>query len=66
MKTLGIILLLIGLAGTLVFGVQAIQDTESFRFLGLDITVSKANWTPVYISVAVLIIGIVLTVRGKK
>jgi hypothetical protein len=65
MKTAGIILLIIGAIGTIVFGLQAMQDSESFSFLGMDIAVSTANWTPVIISGALLVIGLVLTSRGK-
>lgn len=66
MKTIGIILLVIGLIATVVFGIQAFQDSETFSFLGLDIGVSKADWTPVIVSGVVLLIGLVMTFRGKK
>jgi TRAP-type C4-dicarboxylate transport system permease small subunit len=66
MKTVGIILLILGIIGAIVFGYQAMQDSESFNFLGLDIAVSKADWTPLIISGVVLVIGAVLTFRGKK
>lgn len=66
MKNAGIILLILGAAGTIIFGIQAMQDSESLSFLGMDIAVSTANWTPVIISVVLLIIGLVLTFRGKK
>ena len=67
MKTLGIILLLVGLAGAVIFGIQAINNSEAFSVLGLDVAVSDANWTPVIVSGVVAIIGIiVLAVRGKK
>ncbi|WP_373520242.1 hypothetical protein [Aquiflexum sp.] len=66
MKTIGIILAIIGAIGTVVFGYQALQDSESFSFLGLDIAVSSANWTPVIISVVLLVVGVVLAGRGKK
>lgn len=66
MKTIGIILTIIGAIGTAVFGYQALQDSESFSFLGLDIAVSSANWTPVIISVVLLVVGVVLAGRGKK
>jgi uncharacterized membrane protein YidH (DUF202 family) len=66
MKSLGTILLILGAIGTIVFGIQAIQDSESFSFLGMDIAVSTANWTPVIISVILLVVGVVLTARGKK
>jgi hypothetical protein len=66
MKYLGTILLIIGAIGTIVFGIQAVNDSESFRFLGMDIAVSTANWTPVIISVICLVAGLVLTNFGKK
>ena len=65
MKAIGIILAIIGAIGTLIFGVQAMQDSESFKLFGMDIAVSTANWTPVIISVALLIIGVVMS-RGKN
>lgn len=66
MKTAGIILLILGGIGTVVFGIQAMQDSDSFSFLGMDIAVSSANWTPVIVSVILLVIGLVMTSRGKK
>jgi hypothetical protein len=66
MKIAGIVLLIIGIVGTLIFGIQAIQDTETFRFLGIDIGVSTANWSPVIISAVILVIGIVLTIISKR
>jgi hypothetical protein len=66
MRTAGIVLLVIGFVGTLVFGIQAMQDTETFSFLGLDIGVSSANWTPVIISAVILVAGIVLMSMNKK
>lgn len=63
-KTIGIILTLLGLVGTIMFGIQAAQDSETFSFLGLDIGVSTANWTPVIISVILLIVGVI--VMGRK
>lgn len=66
MKTVGIVLLILGAIGTVVFGIQAMQDSESFSFLGMDIAVSTANWTPVIISVILLVVGLVMTSRGKK
>ncbi|MCH6201578.1 hypothetical protein MMU07_18495 [Aquiflexum sp. LQ15W] len=65
MKALGIILAIIGAIGTLMFGIQAMQDSESFNLFGMDIAVSTANWTPVIISVALLIIGVIMS-RGKN
>lgn len=60
MKTAGIVLFVIGLIATIIFGIQAIQQTETVKFLGFDIGVSSANWTPLIISGIVLVIGIVM------
>jgi hypothetical protein len=49
-----------------VFGIQSIQETETFSFLGMDIGVSSANWTPVIMSVIVFLIGTVLISVGKR
>jgi hypothetical protein len=66
MRTVGIVLLIIGVVGTLVFGIQAFQDTETFSFLGIDIGVSGANWSPVIISGVILVVGAVLMGLSKK
>jgi hypothetical protein len=66
MKTAGIILLTLGAIGTLVFGIQAMQDSKSFSLLGVDVAVSTANWTPVIISVILLVVGLIFTFRGRK
>ncbi len=60
MKIVGTILIILGIIGTIIFGIQAMQDSESFSFLGMDVAVSSANWTPLIISVVVLVIGVVL------
>ncbi|MBZ9628767.1 hypothetical protein LB456_05215 [Psychroflexus sp. CAK57W] len=60
MKLLGTILLIAGILGTIVFGIRALEDSESFNLLGVDVAVSSANWTPVVISVVVLIVGLLL------
>jgi hypothetical protein len=65
MKAIGIILAVLGGIGTLIFGIQAMQDSESFSLFGMDIAVSSANWTPVIISVALLVIGVVMS-RSRK
>jgi len=66
MRKVGIVLLILGIVGTLVFGIQAIQDSETFSFLGIDIGVSSANWTPVIISAVILVVGIVLMNLNKR
>lgn len=66
MKIVGIILLVLGIIGCIIFGIQAVGDSESFSIFGADIAVSKANWTPLIISAIVLIVGIFMSRSGKK
>ncbi len=66
MRIVGIVLLFIGLIGLIVFGIQAMQDSESFSFLGIDVAVSSANWTPVIFSAVVAVIGIILALAAKR
>jgi hypothetical protein len=66
MKIIGIILLILGLLGLLIYGIQAVQDTETFSILGIDFGVSDANWTPVIISAILFIIGLVLSLSSSR
>jgi hypothetical protein len=66
MRIVGIILLVVGLIGLIVFGYQAMQESESFSFLGLDIAVSSANWTPVIFSGILAVVGLILTLAARK
>lgn len=65
MKTAGIIILVLGVVGTVFFGIQAVNNSDAFSFLGIDIAVSSANWTPVIISVVLIIVGLFM-MRSKK
>ncbi len=66
MRNIGLVIFLVGLVGLIFFGYQAMQDSESFSILGLDVAVSSANWTPVIISGIVAVVGIVLALTAKK
>lgn len=66
MRTIGIILLILGLIGLIVFGIQAMRESESFSFLGIDIAVSTANWTPVIFSGIVAVVGLILSLAGRR
>lgn len=66
MKIAGIILLILGIIGVVVFGIQAMNESESFNVLGAEVAVSTANWTPVIVSAVVLIVGIILMAVRKK
>nr|WP_319999125.1 transglycosylase [uncultured Draconibacterium sp.] len=66
MKALGTILLLLGLAGTIFFGIQALNNSETFSFLGVDVALSSANWTPVIISGVFAILGVIILIVRKR
>ncbi|MEX2595936.1 MAG: hypothetical protein WEC59_03320 [Salibacteraceae bacterium] len=66
MKATGFILLILGLIGTIVFGIQAMQDSDGFNLFGIEIIVSKATWTPLIISGAILIAGLIITFFRNK
>lgn len=66
MRIAGIVLMILGIVGTLFLGIQAIQETETFSILGINIGVSGANWAPVIISVIVLVTGFVLMSLSKR
>ena len=66
MKIAGIVLLILGIIGVVVFGIQAMNESESFSILGAKIAISTANWTPVIISAVVLIVGLILLAVKKK
>lgn len=66
MKIAGIILFIVGITGVAIFGIQAINHSESFNLFGLDIAVSKANWTPLIFSAVVTVAGLFLTMASKK
>lgn len=65
MKVIGIILLILGLIGCVLFGIQAANDSETLSIFGADIAVSSAKWAPLIISAAVFIIGVFM-VRSRK
>ncbi|MGB3465604.1 MAG: hypothetical protein WBA74_10050 [Cyclobacteriaceae bacterium] len=63
MKKAGLVVLILGIAGLIYFGIQAVNNSESFSVLGADVTVSSANYTPLIISGVVTIVGLVLYLR---
>ena len=66
MKITGIILIILGVIGTIIFGIKAINDSDAFEFLGIEVAVSTANWTPVGVSVVILVVGIIMVTALKK
>ena len=66
MKTLGRILTTAGLVASIIFGIQAYNDSQTFSILGADVAVSSADWTPFLISAGVLVIGLIMVLSSKK
>lgn len=66
MRIVGSVLLILGIIGLVVFGIQAFNDSESFSIFGAEVAVSKANWTPVIVSAVVLVVGFFLTMSRKR
>lgn len=66
MKILGTIFLVVGLIALVITGMDYINDSETFSFLGLDVAVSKGNATPVIVSALVFIVGLVITLTSRK
>lgn len=54
----GSLLFFIGLATFIYSGVNYINSTESFAFLGIDVLVSEGNIMPVVISGVLMLVGL--------
>lgn len=59
-KTIGSIFTIGGAIALIYTGINYINNTESFGFLGADIMVSKGDPIPMIISAFVLVIGVIL------
>lgn len=65
-KTIGSIFTIGGLAALIYTGINYINDSESFGFLGADVLVSKGDPIPVIISAFVMVIGVLLLRTSKS
>lgn len=59
-KTIGAILTVGGLIALVYTGINYMNNTESFGFLGADVVVSQGDPVPVILSAVVLVVGVVL------
>jgi hypothetical protein len=66
MRKIGLALIILGVIGLIYFGFEAVQQSETFNVLGLDVAVSEANWNPVIYSGIVTVVGIILMLVGRK
>lgn len=66
MRAAGIILIAGGIAATIAFGMRALQNSDSFQVFGMEVAGTTANWLPVLVSVAIIVVGIIFTQAGKR
>lgn len=65
-KTIGSILSVSGLVLLVYTFINYLNESESFSALGADVMISKGNITPVIISAAILILGIIVLLTARK
>lgn len=65
MKTLGTLLIIVGLVALIVTGMDYMEDTKSLKLLGERFTFSKGNISLVIISGLVLISGLFIRTKAK-
>lgn len=65
-KFFGVLLTLAGFIACIFTGMQVVKDSDSFTFFGMDVVVSKADYTPFILSVGILISGAILLLASRK
>ncbi len=65
MKTVGTILMVIGLIALVITGIDYIEETKSIKLLGERFTFSKGNITFVIVSALVFISGLLVRNNAK-
>jgi len=65
MRIVGIILAIIGGIALIITGINYANQTDSFNFLGANITVSQGNITPLIIAGVVFLLGIIFTASSR-
>lgn len=60
-KIIGQILAVGGLIGTIYFTYEYFRASESFSVFGADVAVSTGDWTPILISVVLMLVGILIS-----
>jgi hypothetical protein len=66
MKTLGIVIVILGIIGTIVFGIQAMNRSQSLNIFGNEIVISSISWLPITVSIILLFGGILLLAFAQK
>ena len=66
MKTAGLILMILGAIGLLISAINYANETDKFSLLGIDVTISEGNITPIIVTGIVFLLGFVLTLGKRK
>lgn len=63
---IGAVLMVGGVLGVVYYGYQYYEESESFEALGADVAISTGDYTPIIISVVVMIAGIAISKLNFK
>ena len=66
MRTVGIILAVVGAIALIITGINYANQTSSFNFLGSHVTISQGNLVPVIVAGVVFLIGIIFTASSRR
>lgn len=58
---IGTVLIVGGVLGAVYYGFQYYEESESFEAFGADVAISTGDYTPIIISLAVMIVGIAIS-----
>lgn len=59
-RVIGWILGIGGVIGVIIFGIQYMDESESFSVFGADVAVSTGDWIPILISAIVALVGFLM------
>lgn len=67
MRAFGIILIVMGLTVAIAFAIRLFTNPGEAEFLNLRISASIASWLPIFVGVAFVMIGVIMTrSAGRK
>jgi len=57
LRTVGIIILILGLGGIALSIIQLVNDAETYGIADLTISVDQAKWAPLAVSIIITVVG---------
>lgn len=66
MRTIGVILAVVGAIALIITGINYANQTSGFNFLGSHITISQGNLVPVIVAGVVFLIGIIFAASSRR